>query len=335
MTFLPNAKQYNLSDSDKVGQPLVAALIAVHNRLSLTQRCLQSLVGTTNRARLLIVVVDDGSTDGTTEWIAEHFPEAVVLRGDGQLWFGGSVQAGLDYILQRMPLPSHVLILNNDSFMRPGSVDEMLVASERDDAVVAAAYWTEDLAQPSTAGFCWSSTGSLDDACHHADWQAAHAAGSKKFLPVDAVATTVCLYPTQALARAARVNLRRHRQNRYDAVLSAKVRAAGARFLVSTHFLADHLYGPADNRPGSLRNVPLGKFVRMTLLDPISVHHVPYTIDALWITAPNRWVAFCQIVRCIFRFCGQLCVKLLLAAFVRVGIKMQYAGTVRVTKPSS
>ena len=332
MTFLPNAKQYNLSECDKATQPLVAALIAVHNRLSLTQRCLQSLVGATNGARLLIVVVDDGSKDGTTEWIAEHFPEAVVLHGDGQLWFGGSVQAGLDYILQRVPLPSHVLILNNDSFMRPGSVDEMLVASQG-DAVVAAAYWTEDLAQPNTAGFRWSSVGILDDVRHHADWQTAHAAGARRFLPVDAVATTACMYPMQSLARAARVNLRRHRHNRYDAVLSAQVRAAGARFLVSTHFLADHLYGPADQRPASLSKVSLGEFLRMTLLDPLSVHHVPYVIDALWITAPNRWVAFYRIVLCIFRFCSQVGVKLLQAAFERVGFKTQAFDVVRTAKP--
>jgi len=332
MTFLPNAKHYNLSDSDKVGQPLVAALVAVHNRLSLTQRCLQSLVGASNGARLLIVVVDDGSTDGTTEWITEHFPEAVVLHGDGQLWFGGSVQAGLDYILQLMPLPSHVLILNNDSFMRPSSLDEMLVASQG-DAVVAAAYWTEDLAQPNTAGSRWSLVGILEDVRHHADWQTAHAAGARSFLPVDAVATTACLYPVQSLARAARVNLRRHRQNRYDAVLSAQVGAAGARFLVSTHFLADHLHGPADQRPVSLSKVSLGEFLRMTLLDPLSVHHVPYAIDALWITTPNRWVAFYQIIRCTLRLSGQIVVKLLQAAFVRVGIKMKAADVVRTAKP--
>jgi N-acetylglucosaminyl-diphospho-decaprenol L-rhamnosyltransferase len=321
MMSVPNADQANLPDRATTEGPLVAVLVAVHNRLALTQRCLQSLKGAVSRARLLIVLVDDGSTDGTAEWVAGYMPEAIVLHGDGQLWFGGSVQAGLDYILQLKPPASHVLTVNNDSFMRLGSIDEMLAASEG-DSVVAAAYWTEDLAQPNTAGFRWSPDGNLNDVCYHTDWQTAHAAGSQRFLPVGAVATTACLYPTPLLARAARVNLRRHRQNRYDAVLSANLRAAGARFLVSTHFLADHLYGPLANRPPRLRSVSLGEFFRLTLLDPLSVYHVAHTINALWITAPSRRMAVRLIVRCFLRFLGQVGAKLLQTVLASTGIRL-------------
>jgi GT2 family glycosyltransferase len=333
MTTGVRKSEYNLSgnstcaallektDSSDQLAPLIVALVAVHNRLLLTQRCLCALVAATRKVRLHVVVIDDGSSDETSVWVKSHFPAATVLYGDGNLWFGGSVQKGLDYVRTAYPSADYVLILNNDSFMRPDSVDEMVTAS-RGDYSVAVAYWTEDLAQPNTAGFRWSPTGSFDDVCHHADWQAAHASGSRRFLPVDAVATTACLHPARTLARAALVNLSRHRQNRYDAVLSAHLRAVGARFLVSTHFLADHLYGPADKRPASLRLVSLSEFFRLTLLDPLSVHHVPYMIDAFWITAPSRWSAFRCIAHCTFRYLGQVGAKLLQAALAPVGIRL-------------
>ncbi len=302
-------------------RPVVAVILAVHNRLALTQRCLKALAQAAVQTRLLVVLVDDGSTDSTAAWVIRHFPGVTVLPGNGQLWFGGSVQAGLDYVLQLEPLPPYVLILTNDTFMRPGSIDEMVAASGQ-DCSVAAAYWTEDLAQPNTAGFRWCPARGLDDVCSYADWQAAHAAGSRQFLLVDAVSGGVCLHPTQILARAARVNLRRHRQNRYDAVLSANLRTAGARFVVSAHILADHLYGPVASRPAGLRQVPLREFFRLTLQDPLSVYHVPYTIDALWIIAPNRRVAFRLIARCAARFFGQVGAKLLQAVLTLGGIRL-------------
>ena len=305
-------------------EPQVAAIVAVHNRLALTRRCFQTLTRAAIRTQLQIVLVDDGSTDGTAEWVSREYPGATILRGNGQLWFGGCIEAGLDHVFQLTPRPSHVLILNNDSFMRPGALDEMVAASAG-EYTVAAAYWDEDIALTSSAGYRWHATKGLLNVCDHADWQADHVAGFRRFLPVEAVATTACLYPTLTLARAARVNLNRHRQNRYDAVLSANLRAAGARFLVSTHFLADHLYGPLAKRPPRLRSVSLREFFRLTLLDPLSVYHVPHTINALWVTAPSRRVAIRLIADHTIHFVGQIGGKLLQALLALVGIRFWLA----------
>lgn len=49
---------------------LVSLVTLTHNKLHVTRRCVASLLGSTYRP-LELVVVDNGSTDGTREWLAE------------------------------------------------------------------------------------------------------------------------------------------------------------------------------------------------------------------------------------------------------------------------
>ena len=48
-------------------------------------------------------IVDDGSTDGTAEAIAEEFPEVVVVPGDGDLWFTEGTNVGVREALKWEP----------------------------------------------------------------------------------------------------------------------------------------------------------------------------------------------------------------------------------------
>ena len=51
--------------------PDVSVITAVYNTMPYLTRCLKSLVNQTiGVARLEVVAVDDGSTDGTREWLA-------------------------------------------------------------------------------------------------------------------------------------------------------------------------------------------------------------------------------------------------------------------------
>lgn len=58
-------------------------------------------------------MVDDGSTDGSAEYIEEHFPDVQLLRGDGNLWWTGSVDLGArNAVFERGA--SHIMLWNDD-----------------------------------------------------------------------------------------------------------------------------------------------------------------------------------------------------------------------------
>lgn len=94
--------------------PRVHVVIAVRNRWVLTRECLESLERQ-GYPNISVVVVDDGSSDGTGEEITRRFPHIVVLPGDGELWWTGATALGIDWVLERCGEDDFILTLNNDT----------------------------------------------------------------------------------------------------------------------------------------------------------------------------------------------------------------------------
>lgn len=73
----------------------IAALLTCHNRREVTLRCVTQLATQHLPANhfLEVILVDDGSTDGTSEAIQDKFDSVTVIRGDGGLFWGGGMRA--------------------------------------------------------------------------------------------------------------------------------------------------------------------------------------------------------------------------------------------------
>lgn len=90
----------------------VAIVIPVHNRLSYTDGVLAQLRGA-DYDEALVVVVDDGSTDGTEEHLRKEHPDVVVLPGTGALWWSGAVNLGCRFAIDQGS--SLLVLFNNDN----------------------------------------------------------------------------------------------------------------------------------------------------------------------------------------------------------------------------
>lgn len=115
---------------------MICIVIPVHNRKKFTADCLQSLRTQTIPADY-VIVVDDGSTDGTKEMLRDEFPEVIVIQGDGNLFWTAAINLGITRALSLTV--DYVLTLNNDTVASPDFVEKMLMhAQHNPDALLGA-----------------------------------------------------------------------------------------------------------------------------------------------------------------------------------------------------
>lgn len=92
---------------------MIYILIAAHNRINDTLECLSCIKRQSDKD-YKIIIIDDGSTDQTTQIIQNQYPEITILNGDGNLWWGGAMHLGVEYILKQAKESDYILSLNND-----------------------------------------------------------------------------------------------------------------------------------------------------------------------------------------------------------------------------
>lgn len=88
-------------------------LLPVHNRKEVTHRFVQCLKSQ-SYTKYHLVLIDDGSTDGTAEMVREYIPSVTVLRGKGGWWWAGGLQKGIDWLREREVDDSAIILFAND-----------------------------------------------------------------------------------------------------------------------------------------------------------------------------------------------------------------------------
>ena len=109
---------------------MIHVVVAVYNRLNLTINCLNRLSLQKNFDDLNLIVVDDGSTDGTTEYIKKNFKNITILKGDGNLFSAGCFHLAIEYILKIGRPDDWILLVSNDSEISENAIVELKKCSE-------------------------------------------------------------------------------------------------------------------------------------------------------------------------------------------------------------
>ena len=112
----------------------IAILLTCHNRKNKTISCLKSLYKATNlskhKIQFDIYLVDDGSTDGTSEEISKDFSEINITKGSGDLfWSGGMRLAWKTALMQNKDYDSF-LLLNDDVILTDDFIASLFLTHE-------------------------------------------------------------------------------------------------------------------------------------------------------------------------------------------------------------
>lgn len=110
--------------------PMIYAVVAVHNRKEITERFLKDLQRQT-QSDIKLILVDDGSTDGTADMVRVAWPHADILRGDGKWWWTGSMEQGVRHVLKSANEGDFVLCANNDQLAEPMATEVLIRTSEK------------------------------------------------------------------------------------------------------------------------------------------------------------------------------------------------------------
>ena len=101
----------------------VTVIIPNYNGLKFMEPCMAALKGQTSQ-EFDVLVVDNGSTDGSAEWLKAHQIPGIFLKEN--TGFSGAVNAGI-----RASRTPYVILLNNDTEAEPDYIEELVKAIEQ------------------------------------------------------------------------------------------------------------------------------------------------------------------------------------------------------------
>jgi len=107
-------------------QQTVSVIVVNYNAGTLLSRCVESVLTQSDE----IIIVDNASTDFSTDVVASAWPCARIIKNGQNLGFAAACNIGA-----RVASTQFLLFLNPDSFCRPGVLAQLVDAMEMDDRV--------------------------------------------------------------------------------------------------------------------------------------------------------------------------------------------------------
>ncbi len=108
--------------------PVLFVVIPTYNRWQEARQTLSALQQSTYE-NFQIILIEDGCSDGTSEFCLKEFPAVHLLHGDGNLWWSGAINKGLEYALNQGA--DAIVWLNDDNRVEPDTLLRMVESFKR------------------------------------------------------------------------------------------------------------------------------------------------------------------------------------------------------------
>jgi len=110
-----------------MNRPDISIIIVSLNTKHYLERCLAAIASAAKDEGIEIIVVDNGSSDGTQAMVAEQFSQVLLIQNRENLGFGRANNIGA-----RASRGRTLLLLNSDCELAPGALTTMLQALDQD-----------------------------------------------------------------------------------------------------------------------------------------------------------------------------------------------------------
>lgn len=206
----------------------ILAVIPVHNRREMTLAILGQLQ-TVKRTgfHLDVLVIDDGSSDGTSMMVTKRFPEVFLVRGDGNLWWGGALNVGFRYALDHGY--DYIYTLNNDIVLHEDTLEQLHQTAGRLPNTVCGSIVLDENDRILGAGYTFD--GFLHKhRCHNKS--KSYESVSQDFLPCETLSTESTLIPAGVLKQGLFIDNKRFPHNYSDLDFFDLVRRKGFKLVI-------------------------------------------------------------------------------------------------------
>jgi GT2 family glycosyltransferase len=260
----------------------VEIVTPVHNRRETTLQCLRSLSRIDRTGlKVHIIIVDDGSTDGTSEAVRQQFPEVEIIQGDGNLWYTAGTNRGIEAALLKRP--DYILAINDDSIFEAQFLQHMIrCARENPRSIVGALL------------LLWDRPHKVFQVCGR--WQTWYGGWRTPqgltvwTVPdepweVNIIVGNCVLYPVAAIEQAGLMKEKAFPYGFGDSEYTPRMRRAGWRLLIEPRA---RVWCEPNRIAPPLRSLPVRQLLKTLFLDRSSQHNLVRMFVTRCHAAPSR-----------------------------------------------
>ncbi len=111
-------------------RPEISAIVIIYNGREFLSDCLRTLAENLRFTSHELILVDNGSVDGSVEFIKEHYPHATLVENGANLGFARAVNIGLE-----TACGDYLYVLNQDLRFRPEATARLLERLKREPEI--------------------------------------------------------------------------------------------------------------------------------------------------------------------------------------------------------
>lgn len=277
----------------------VVLVAPVYNRRETTLQALRSLAKIDKSGLdVHIIIVDDGSSDGTSEAISQNFPDVQIIQGDGTLHYAGGTNRGISAAL--IANPDYIVTMNDDAIYHEKFLQHLIKASETHPRSIIGALlllWDEPH-KVFQVDFKWKTSAG--------GWTQPENPTAFDFprnaFEVEGMAGNCVLFPAEAIRQCGLMDEKKFPHGWGDIQYVVRMRRMGWRLLIEPKSL---VWCEPNTNPKPLHQLPVKDIFKILLVNRRHPANLMRQFRARWESAPGKPQAFFSFLVYLYQIAGK------------------------------